>query len=72
MRKNRFFDTIMIALILMIGFKILFPDAFKPAQVTVNAYIEPSDVQVEYVSQGSSESTETPATTETTTQTSEV
>lgn len=28
MRKNKFFDTIMIALILMIGFRIIFPGAF--------------------------------------------
>lgn len=29
MRKNKFFDTIMIALILMIGFRIIFPGAFS-------------------------------------------
>lgn len=31
MRKNKFFDTIMIALILMIGFRIIFPGAFSGA-----------------------------------------
>ena len=35
MKRNRFFDTIMIALILMIGFKLLYPDAFTQ-NITVN------------------------------------
>ncbi len=36
MRKNKFFDTIMIALILMCSFKLLYPDAFT-FNVTVNS-----------------------------------
>ena len=36
MRKNKFFDTIMIALILMIGFRIIFPNAFPGNPDTPN------------------------------------
>lgn len=61
MRKNKFFDTIMIALILMIGFRIIFPNAFSgvgsssdlpasPYVVTLPHYDTIGDAMAYYVS----------------------
>lgn len=61
MRKNKFFDTIMIALVLMIGFRIMFPNALggagssaespaSPYAVTLPHYDTVEDAMTYYLS----------------------